>query len=467
MRNPIRKLILGLTLSMLLSAASSYAYTTDVQAHRDSVLSIITGAQDWSEQPTIRITQLGAKGDGRTDALPAFRKAMQRARKSQKGLHIIVPEGKYLLNGPIHLVSHITIELAEGAELLFSADPAHYLPVVATSWEGSFCYNYSPMIYGYQLTDVAIIGRGTINGNCTETFPTWRKDQKKDQMLSRDYNHQEVSVEQRVFGAGHLLRPHLVQLYQCQQVTIEDVFITNSPFWCIHLLQCENVICRRVRYDAKLVNNDGIDPEMSRNMLFEDIVFNNGDDNFAIKSGRDNDGWHGLPTENIIIRRCKFKGLHAVVIGSEMSAGVRHVYVEDCTFGGYVKRGLYVKTNPNRGGFVHDIYMSRCEFGEVEDLIYVTSMYAGEGADDIHFTDIHDIHVEDVHARRATNAAVVLHGTEALPLHDISLTRVSADTCRIGFTSEHTKAIILQDCQLGGRVGTVPSQVSQKDNLWR
>ena len=96
------------------------------------------------------------------------------------------------------------------------------------------------------------------------------------------------------------------------------------------------------------MNNDGIDPESSRNILIEDVHFNNGDDNVAIKAGRDNDGWTlGKPTENIVIRNCHFKGLHAVVIGSEMSGGVKNIFIEDCVYAGYCKRGLYIKNNPD------------------------------------------------------------------------------------------------------------------------
>lgn len=451
----------------LITSSSVHAYTPEKKALRDSILSIITGAEDNSFQQTVSITKFGAKGDGHTDCLPAFRKALKKAAKTQGGLHIVVPRGNYYVRGPIHLVSNVTLEIQEGATLLFSPNPDDYLPVVKTSWEGSFCYNHSPMIYGYGLKNIRIMGRGTINGNCPETFPMWRKDQKADQMLSRDYNHRGVAHEERQFGKGHLLRPHLLQLFDCQGITIEDIFITNSPFWCIHLLKCENAICRGIRYDAKLINNDGIDPEMSRNMLMENITFDNGDDNFAIKAGRDNDGWTGSPTENIIIRNCSFKGLHAVVIGSEMSAGVSNVFVEDCTFGGYVKRGLYIKTNPNRGGTVNNIYMTNCRFGEVEDLIYVTSMYAGEGADDNHFTDIHDIHVDNVSADKASNAAIVLQGTAAKPLRNISLTNINVGECRVGFSSNNTEPVTLTNCNLGGTVNSSPSQANHKDNLWR
>ena len=260
-------------------------------------------------------------------------------------------------------------------------------------------------------------------------------------------------------------------------MTLQDVFITNSPFWCVHLLKCENVICRGLRYDAKLVNNDGIDPEMTRNLLIEEIEFNNGDDNVAVKAGRDNDGWKNCsatgdplyepqPSENIIIRRCRFKGLHGLVIGSEMSAGVRNVFVEDCTYGGYNKRALYVKSNPNRGGFVHDIYFQNCQFDEVEDLFYITSMYAGEGADDNHFTSIHDIHVKDVHANKARNAGIVLQGTAAKPIYNVSFENVTVDELKVGFSSMNTEDIILRNCNLGGTIDGAPSQVTKKDGLF-
>lgn len=463
------------TLTILLSlmmVVSAKAYDTTTQQLRDSILSAITGAPSQSAtaitQPRKSITSFGARGNGKTDCLPAFRKALRQASKSKNGLHIVVPKGGWYVKGPIHLVSNVTIELQEGATLKFSQDPKDYLPAVNTSWEGTFCQNYSPFIYGYGLTNVAIIGKGTIDGNCMETFPIWKQMQKTDQMQSRDYNHQEKAIEERNFGDGNYLRPHLLQLFDCKDVTLQGVFITNSPFWCIHLLRSENIICRDLRYDAKLVNNDGIDPEMTRNMLIENIEFNNGDDNVAIKAGRDNDGWRtdARPTENLIIRNCRFKGLHGIVIGSEMSAGVRNVFVEDCTYGGYTKRGLYVKTNPNRGGFVRNIYFNNVEFGEVEDLFYITSMYAGEGADDTHFTDIEEIHVSNVSCRKANNAVIFLQGTTVKPLRNITFEDVTVEECKVGFTSTNTLDVILRNCQLGGKADVVPSQVTAKDKLF-
>lgn len=433
-------------------------------AKRDSILAGITGARMPKEK--ISITKLGAKGDGRKDCLPAFSKAMAMSRK-RGGLHILVPAGTYIVKGPIHFESNTCLELAEGATLKFSPEPKLYLPMVRTSWEGTFLQNYSPFIYGYNLHDISIIGRGTIDGNAASTFATWRKDQKPAQQLSRRMNHEETPVGERNFGEGSWLRPQLIQLFGCSNVTLSGFFITNSPFWCVHLLKSRNIICRGLRYDAKLVNNDGIDPECSRDILIEDVEFNNGDDNVAIKSGRDNDGWSAaMPSENIIIRRCRFKGLHAVVIGSEMSAGVRNVFVEDCSYAGYCKRGIFVKTNPNRGGFVENLFVRNCQFGEVEDLFYVTSQYAGEGMDDTHFSRVSNICVENVSCLKARAAGIVLQGTKAEPIRGVSFQGVEIGEVKNALSIDNAEGVVFSDCHLGGRAG-VPTQVTAKDNIFK
>ena len=453
-----------LLLYLMMGVQRIYADDQDRIAKRDAILSEISGAKIPSYE--VSILKMGAKGDGKKDCKPVFDKAMRLAKK-KGGAHIIVPAGTYLIKGPIHFESNVCLELQEDAVLKFSPDPQYYLPMVKTGWEGTFLQNYSPFIYGYQLHDVSIIGKGTIDGNASTTFSTWKSNQKRGQQLSREMNHKEIPIAERNFGEGYWLRPHLVQFFQCKNITIEGVFITNAPFWCVHLLQSENIICRGIRYDAKLVNNDGIDPEYSRNILIEDVYFNNGDDNVAIKCGRDNDGWAtAMPSENIIIRNCHFKGLHAVVIGSEMSAGVRNVFIENCDYAGYCKRGIYVKTNPDRGGFVRDIYVNNCVFDEVEDLFYVTSMYAGEGAESKHFSTVENIFVDELRCNKARAAGIVLQGTKAKPLRNISFRNVEIGEVKNAVSMDDTEDIIFQNCHFGGKAG-VPTQVTPKDHLFQ
>lgn len=456
----MKKTLLLLSLIIWCLGCGATGYDT---AKRDEILKNVSGAKIPATAKSI--LKFGAKGDGKKDCLPAFKKAMAQSKKNG-GLRILVPAGVYYIKGPIHFESNTCIDLQEGATLKFAPEPEYYLPMVRTSWEGTFLQNHSPFIYGYNLHDVAITGKGTIDGNAQTTFATWRKDQRAARDLSRKMNHENTPVEKRNFGGDYKLRPHLIQFFGCSNVTVADVFITNSPFWCVHLLKSQNIICRGIRYDAKLVNNDGIDPECSRNILIEDIDFNNGDDNVAIKSGRDNDGWNiGSPSENIVIRRCRFKGLHAVVLGSEMSAGVRNVFVEDCTYAGYCKRGIFVKTNPNRGGFVENLFVRNCKFDEVEDLFYITSMYAGEGLDDNHFTTIRNIYVENLQCNKARKAGIVLQGTKAKPISGVTFRGVEIGEVKNALSIDNTEGVTFSDCHLGGKAG-VPTQVTAQDKIF-
>lgn len=430
---------------------------------RDSILAQISGAQ--MPEKVLYINSFGAKADGKSDCRPAFAKAIKKASHLKDGGKIIVPEGTYYIKGPIVLASNICIELQKGAVLKFAPEEKYY-PIVSTSWEGTFLYNYSPFIYGYGIHDVSIVGEGTIDGNAMTTFATWRSKQKKAQQLSRQMNHEETPLAERKFGEGHWLRPQLIQLYNCKGITLEGVKIINSPFWCVHLLKSENIICRNLRYDAKLVNNDGIDPECSRNILIEGVAFDNGDDNVAIKSGRDNDGWKAhSPSENIIIRNCHFKGLHAVVIGSEMSSGVRNVFVEDCDYAGYCKRGIFMKTNPDRGGFVENLFVKNCKFGNVEDLFYVTSRYAGEGLQNHYFSTIKNILVDGLSCNQVSEAALVLQGTEAKPIENVMFNNVAVDKAKTGISFENVIGIHMGDCYIGEKVGT-PTQITAKDKIF-
>ncbi|MBP3467613.1 MAG: glycoside hydrolase family 28 protein [Paludibacteraceae bacterium] len=448
----MRKTIIALA-AALVCALAAHAGS---EAEYNSILSSITGAEK-GKWKTVNLKSFGAKGDGRTDCKPAFDKAMAKAKKNG-GAHIVLSAGTYLVNGPINLTSNVWIELKDGATIKFGENPDFY-PVVETSWEGTFVRNYSPFIRGYKVKNVSITGDGTIDGNAGNTFSTWRKLQDPDKMVSREQNHNGTPYENRVFGKGHYLRPQLMQFFESEKINIEGVKITNSPFWCIHLLCSENIICRGLKYDAKLVNNDGIDPEYSRNILIENIYFNNGDDNVAIKSGRDNDGWKtARPTENIIIRNCKLKGLHGVVIGSEMSAGVRNVYVKDCKATEYCKRGLYLKSNADRGGFIKNINFENVEFDEVEDLIYITTKYANEGSGSTNYTEISDIHVNGVKCKKVRNSAIVMQGVAEKPIHDVTLENINVDEAKTGLSINNTKNVVVNNCNIGGNISGAPSQ---------
>ena len=416
---------------------------------RNAILKNIHAPQ--SPANTLSILSFGAVGDSVSDCKQAFNNAMAECTRL-KGARIIVPAGIYFVGGPIHLVSNVCLEIQKGARLKFSSDPEKYLPVVPTSWEGTFILNYSPLIYGYKLHNIAIIGEGTIDGNALKTFSTWRNLQDHDQQLSRDMNHNNIALNKRIFGRNHFLRPPMIQLFECKNILIEDVAITNSPFWCIHLLKSENITVRGVNYNAHNINNDGIDPEYCKNVLIENILFDNGDDNVAIKSGRDNEGRAtGVPSENIIIRNCHFKGLHGVVIGSEMSSGVRNVFIENCMSTGFCKRGIFLKSNPDRGGYISDIYVNNVTFNEVEDCFYITSNYHGEGKG--FNTDIHNIFVDSLFCHKAINAGLVVQGFPAKKVKDVYFSNVRIDMATSPLSFTNAENIVLSNVVIGSEAG--------------
>ncbi len=405
----------------------------------------------------IVVTKLGAKGDSISNAKPAFDKAMALCKKNNGGT-IIVPKGIYTLNGPIHFVSNVNLHLEDGAKIRFGSNPKDY-PLVLTSWEGTMLYNYSPMIYANNVENIAITGNGIIDGEAKNTWIKWKPLEKKDQLLSREMNHKNTPIKERIFGGGHYLRPQLIQFVNSKNILVEDVQIEDSPFWCVHLLKSKSITIRGVKYNAHNNNNDGIDPEYSSDILIENVLFDNADDNVAIKAGRDDEGRSNsaTPSENIVIRNCEFKGLHAIVIGSEMSAGVRNVYVENSKFRGYLKRGIFIKTNSDRGGYVKDIYFNNLAFGKVEDCLYITANYHGEGSG-LFPSKVSDISFSNISCVEATNTGIVIEGFPDRKVTNIKLDNINIQSAKNGTTVTNSENVTINEVVIGVKA-TTPTAV--------
>jgi len=401
----------------------------------------------------IMVTKLGAKGDSISNAKPAFDKAMALCKKNNGGT-IIVPKGIYTLNGPIHFASNVKLHLEDGAKIRFGSNPKDY-PLVLTSWEGTMLYNYSPMIYANNVENIAITGNGIIDGEAKNTWIKWKPLEKKDQLLSRKMNHKNSPIKERIFGEGHYLRPQLIQFVNSKNILVENVQIEDSPFWCIHLLKSKSITIRGVKYNAHNNNNDGIDPEYSSDILIENVLFDNADDNVAIKAGRDDEGRSNsnTPSENIVIRNCEFKGLHAIVIGSEMAAGVRNVYVENSKFRGYLKRGIFIKTNSDRGGYIKDIYFNNLAFGKVEDCIYITANYHGEGSG-LFPSKVSDISFSNISCIEATNTGIVIEGFPDKKVANINLDNINIQSAKNGTTVTNSENVTINEVVIGIKATT-------------
>jgi polygalacturonase len=250
----------------------------------------------------------------------------------------------------------------------------------------------------------------------------------------------------------------MIQFFKCKNILVENIRIENSPFWCLHLLKSESITVRGISYKSLNYNNDGIDPEYAKNVLIENVTFNNGDDNIAIKAGRDHEGRanSATPSENIIIRNCNFKGLHGVVIGSEMSAGVQNVYVENCKTVGYLKRGIYLKTNADRGGFIKNVFVRNIQLDEVEDCLYITANYHGEGKG--FQSEISNVSFSDISCNKASAIGIVIQGFPDKKIKNISLNNIEIKWAKNAISSTNAENVILNEVFIGEKA-TVPTAV--------
>ena len=303
---------------------------------------------------------------------------------SEGGGRVVIPAGTWF-TGPITLKSNVNLHLEEGATLLFTPDLKEY-PIVLTRWEGMDCYNYQPMIYAYEQTNIAITGKGTIDGGA-ENANWWRMcgavkygfefdkgiiSQRIGRPQLMEWNENGTPVEQRIMGDGYGMRVQLVNPVKCTNVLIEGVTLLRSPFWVIHPLLCQNLTVRGVHIQNDGPNGDGCDPESCKNVLIEDCFFDTGDDCIAIKSGRNRDGrtWN-IPTENVIVRNCRMKNGHGgVVVGSEISGGFRNLFVENCIMDSpELERVIRIKTNSCRGGVIEDIFVRNVTVGQCKEAV--------------------------------------------------------------------------------------------------
>src|SRR5674476_746419 len=331
---------------------------------------------------TFDILEYGAVQGGTTMCTDAIREAI-RACNAAGGGQVVVPAGTFL-TGAIHLLSNVDLHLVTGARLAFSQDPDDYLPVVYSRWEGIELMNYSPFIYAFEQKNVGVTGDGTLDGQAdTSHWWPW-KSNTADDKSSQDMADAGVPVEQRVFGAGHYLRPNFIQPYRCRNVVISGVTILRSPMWEIHPVLSHNVTVHGVTVNSHGPNNDGCDPESCRDVLIEGCTFDTGDDCIAIKAGKNADGRRvNVPSEDILIRNCTFADGHGgVTIGSEMTGGVRNVFAEDLQMSSpNLDIALRLKTNSLRGGFIEDIYVRNKTVGQVAQQAFLIDFFYEVGDD--------------------------------------------------------------------------------------
>lgn len=388
------------------------------------------------------IKKYGVVGDGVTDNSQSISDAI-RESTSNGGGTIYFPAGTYV-TGPIVLQSNLTLYLDNGATLLFKDDFDAYSPV-QTRWSGYECHAFSPLLYGNGLHNVTIKGEGTIDG---QGKAWWDKANvlKKGGIVSTENTEILRSLNEHITETkgtnilewdSQFLRPPLLQLYDCEHVTIEGVTLQNSPFWNTHLVYCNHVSVRGVtiKNPSDTPNGDGFDIDSCTNVRVTDCHFDVGDDCLCLKSGINESGRKvGRPTENVTVTNCTMaRGHGGIVFGSENSGGIQNVTVSNCVFIG-TDRGIRFKTNRARGAYIRNILITNIYMEDVFCPLAINSFYKyGVDLNDpfmnlqepIPITEktpkIEQISISHITAKRCRAAAGFIYGLPEMPIEDLSL----------------------------------------------
>ena len=415
------------------------------------------------------IADFGAK-EG-VKSTEAFARAMA-ACEANGGGRVVVPKGKWL-TGAVQLRSNCNLYLAEGATLEFTDDPDDY-PEVFTTWEGIECYNYSPLIYAFGVTNVAITGKGLIAPRM-DFWRTWF-DRPPEHMKATEHLYYWCSTNAPVSSRRLLaldrahMRPHLMQFNRCGNVLLDGFKIRDSPFWMIHLYHSEDCVVRNLDTYARGHNNDGVDVDMTKNVLVENCRFDQGDDGIVLKAGRNADAWRiGRCTENVVVRDCDLVNSHSLLgIGSELSGGVRNVWMTRCKVVDTFSM-LRIKTGPRRGGFVENVWIDHCRGERMIRVFNIFTAYCAQWGlfpdFELRRTKIRNINMSDCEAALAS-VGLELVGDRLQPPVGIRVRNVRIGRVVRAFTDVRDCLDVVLDGVALAPKGAIPGSAKAKPRLF-
>ncbi len=428
----------------------------------------------------INILDIGGKNDGKFKNTAVIKKGIETLSHKGGGT-LYFPAGTYF-TGPIVMKSNITLYIEAGATLLFSDNYDDYLPYVQMRYEGVAMKSFCPFIYAYGQENIAIIGRGKLDGQGKkwwfELFRTEGEVNKYGALKNVDkYNllwdkenpglPEQMADDYKPVIKRRFFRPPFIQPYKCKNVLIEGVTITNSPFWTVNPEFCENVSIHGITIDNKpSPNTDGINPESCKNVHISDCHISVGDDCITIKSGRDDQGRKiGVPCENITITNCTMANGHGgVVIGSEMSGDVRKVAISNCVFDG-TDRGIRIKSMRGRGGIVEEIRIDNIVMKNIsKEAITVNLVYGDSKPEPVSDRTpiFRNIHISNLTGTKVNTACTVI-GLDEMPISNLTFNNINIEG-KSGFDIQMAKDIELNNVNVGVEMGA-PFKLKNAENV--
>lgn len=489
------------SLSVLALGIFSYACTTNGKSveHDEGTDSCLYNQLPFEMPRVIRpvfpdyevnIKDFGAVPDGKTLNTEAINKAIQEV-SSRGGGKVIVPQGLWL-TGPIELQSNVNLYTEENALILFSDNFNDY-PIIETSFEGLETRRCQSPVSAVNAENIAITGHGVFDGAGDSWRPVKKGKMTESQWKSllasggvvenniwyptegslkgakacKEFNNPEgIETEEQWNEIRPWLRPVLLSLAKCKKVLLEGVTFKNSPSWCLHPLSCEHITIDGVKVFNPWYsqNGDALDLESCTNALVINNVFDAGDDAICIKSGKDEDGRRrGEPCQNVIVKNnVVLHGHGGFVVGSEMSGGVKNIYVSDCTFLG-TDVGLRFKSTRGRGGVVENIYIHNINMIDIPheallfDLFYGGKAAGEETAEELagrmkaevppvteETPAFRDIYISNVTAR-GVGRAMFFNGLPEMPIRNVHIKDVTVSRAEKGIEISQAENVTIEN----------------------
>jgi len=446
-----REFLLGMAATSAAVPAGAAAENWPLFATRAAILN---GSKSKPANHVVNVLDFGAVGDGRTLSTAAIQAAINACAAAGGG-KVLVPAGRYL-TGPIFLKSNLEFEILCGATLLGSTNFADY-PTIPGWWEGLERTIYASLITGIDLENVAISGRGTLDGQGAVWLDAWGRTEqlrKKLGLMGREPENPPGSPLPWP-------RPRMINLYRCRKVLISGLTIHDSPSWTVHPVLCEDVYIEGLTIvnPPHSWNTDGIDPESCRNVRISGCYISTGDDCIMLKSGyKQIPGKPFQPSENIAVTNCTFNaGGCGVGIGSETAGGVRNVAISNCVCDG-TTCGLYFRTRRGRGNVVENVSAVNVVMRNLEDTGIVFSMfYEDEDRTTLHPVDVRtpifrNFHCSDI-VLDGAKLSVVVEGLPESPIQGLSLDNVFVKAAGKGISCYQAHRLSLGNVVVNASMG--------------